>query len=210
MNKRSTNTRNGEGISRREMVQKLVGGASTGIIGSTLAASPASPAPELTKPNEVAKSIERNPLVLDAHQAQTLVVLAEIMIPGSTRAEVAPFIDLLLSVDTVEHREQFIGSISAMDGEALRQFGVPFKTASAAQQIELLTAAAKPVAAPGSSESTASIASTLPANVLHGHFQNLKAWISKAYYSSETGMRELGWSDNYFYPELPECGGVTT
>jgi len=29
---------------------------------------------------------------------------------------------------------------------------------------------------------------------LSGHFENLKGWISGAYYSSEMGMRELGWT----------------
>ena len=31
-------------------------------------------------------------------------------------------------------------------------------------------------------------------SAMRGHFQNLKDWIAGAYYSSETGMRELGWT----------------
>ncbi len=38
-----------------------------------------------------------------------------------------------------------------------------------------------------------------------GHFQNLKGWIAGAYYSSEPGMRELGWTGNVFLAELPGC-----
>ena len=30
-------------------------------------------------------------------------------------------------------------------------------------------------------------------------FQNLKTWISGAYYSSEPGMRELGWTESSQY-----------
>ena len=34
---------------------------------------------------------------------------------------------------------------------------------------------------------------------MRGHFQNLKDWIAGAYYSSETGMRELGWNGNVIH-----------
>ena len=37
-------------------------------------------------------------------------------------------------------------------------------------------------------------------SALRGHFQNLKDWIAGAYYSSERGMRELGWTGNTFHP----------
>jgi hypothetical protein len=37
------------------------------------------------------------------------------------------------------------------------------------------------------------------------HFQNLKDWIAGAYYSSEPGMRELGWDGNMIHQELPRC-----
>ena len=40
------------------------------------------------------------PVFLDAHQMATLVALAERIVPGSTRAKVAPFVDQLLAVDT--------------------------------------------------------------------------------------------------------------
>jgi hypothetical protein len=36
-------------------------------------------------------------------------------------------------------------------------------------------------------------------------FQNLKDWIAGAYYSSEQGMRELGWNGNYAFESYPGC-----
>ena len=42
-------------------------------------------------------------------------------------------------------------------------------------------------------------------SALRGHFQNLKDWIAGAYYSSETGMRELGWDGNVVHAQLPGC-----
>ena len=36
-------------------------------------------------------------------------------------------------------------------------------------------------------------------------FENLKEWIVGAYYSSEQGMRELGWNGNYAFENYPRC-----
>jgi hypothetical protein len=204
------------GISRREMVQKLMGGASTGVIAATVGAgqpiagmADAPPAAESSAPIG-----ESTPPVLDGHQNDTLVVLSELIVPGSTKAEVAPFIDLLLSVDTIENRQNFIASLSAMDGEALRRYDVPFKSLNNTQQIEILTFASKPE--PGTTKENQnplrsnSAAAQVELVTLHDHFENLKTWITKAYYSSEIGMRELGWSDSYFYTSLPPSDGPTT
>ncbi len=35
--------------------------------------------------------------------------------------------------------------------------------------------------------------------------EHLKGWIVGAYYSSEIGMRELGWIGNGFFPAFPGC-----
>ena len=37
------------------------------------------------------------------------------------------------------------------------------------------------------------------------HFENLKEWIVGGYYSSEIGMRELGWTGQLFFDKLPGC-----
>ena len=134
-------------------------------------------------------------------------MLAEVIVPGSTKAEVVPFLDLLFSVDTVENQENFIASLSAIDGEALKRDQAPFKDITEARQIELLKAAS--TAAPGQPpEGKGHTASTSPtdssASLLRDHFENLKTWISKAYYSSEVGMTELGWKDEYFYETFSE------
>ena len=44
-----------------------------------------------------------------------------------------------------------------------------------------------------------------PESAFRSHFQNVKDWIAGAYYSSERGMRELGWTGNTFHGELPGC-----
>jgi hypothetical protein len=36
-------------------------------------------------------------------------------------------------------------------------------------------------------------------------FENLKEWIAGAYYSSEVGMKELGWDGNFAVEKYPTC-----
>ena len=40
-------------------------------------------------------------------------------------------------------------------------------------------------------------------SAMRSHFQNLKDWIAGAYYSSEQGMRELGWTATCSTPSCP-------
>jgi hypothetical protein len=40
---------------------------------------------------------------------------------------------------------------------------------------------------------------------LRDHFENLKDWIVATYYSSEEGMRELGWTDEFYFESPSEC-----
>lgn len=203
------------GMNRREMVQRLMGGGA----GSLMVAAGATAQPahavgqgSVPPPLDVAQTQPgaSAPLFLDPHQKETLVVLAERIVPGSTKAGVADFVDLLLSVDTQENQKNFLGSLSAMDGESLRRYGMPFKNLSEARQNELLIIASAP-ARGQTSEKEGAVSTNFPAppelplSVLHEQFENLKAWVTKAYYSSEIGMRELGWTDTYYFPDFPGC-----
>ena len=40
---------------------------------------------------------------------------------------------------------------------------------------------------------------------IRDQFEHLKGWISGAYYSSEPGMRELGWTGNVFFDKFTGC-----
>ncbi|MGH9328550.1 MAG: gluconate 2-dehydrogenase subunit 3 family protein [Terriglobia bacterium] len=206
---------NTQGISRREMVHRLMGGAAGGLIvpaaaiARPQAAAPAAPSADTAEAPKVATG-KWTPLFLDPHQVATLTVIAEHIVPGSSKAGVTPFVDLLLSVDIRENQEKFIASLSMMDGESLRRYGSPFKDLSETRQIELLTAASTPARDQASSKETAILpgfaaSSKLPASVLYDHFEILKGWISKAYYSSEVGMKELGWTGQYYFASFPSC-----
>jgi hypothetical protein len=141
------------------------------------------------------------PVFLNAQQNETLIALAERIVPGSTKAQVNRFLDLLLSVDQREHQEKFAESLAAFDAEARKQFGEGFPSLSDQQKDSLLTkAAAGPANVHGSDPHAVERQSPL-----HKHFENLKGWVSGAYYSSEMGMRELGWTGDYAYETFPGC-----
>ena len=63
------------------------------------------------------------PVFLDDHQAKTLEVLAEAIVPGSTGARVGPFIDQLLAVDSAANQRAFLGALGAFDMVAITKHG---------------------------------------------------------------------------------------
>ena len=150
-----------------------------------------------------------SPAVLNAYQNETLIILSTRILPGSTEAQVNRLIDLLLTVETAENRQNFVAAMAALDAESQKRFHRPAKLVSAAQLDELLTLCStmKP-AKPATDRDSPSIeddrAPVLGAT-LRDHFENLKGWIVGAYYSSEKGMRELGWTEETYYDTLPEC-----
>ena len=152
------------------------------------------------------------PKSLDPHQNETLRLLAERLVPNSGKAQVNRFIDLLLNVDTAETRQKFSQSLAVFDRESVRRFGHQFKDISEAKQNELLTAFS--TVAPsleksqrGESDEDAPVKKPAAGSrlTLGDHFENLKTWVTGAYYSSEMGMRELGWTGMVFFQDFPGC-----
>ena len=205
------------GLTRREMILRLVAGAAAGIASTrTAAAHPIYKhlidAAILTQADaEVAKAAW-TPKFLDAQQNETLIMSAERIVPGSSKARVNRFIDLLLSVDTSESQRDFSSSLSALDQEAVQRFGHAFRVLTEARQNEVLGTF--------SIESVDQAEGEKHRSKLHAHggngsrqilrsrrdcFENLKSWVTGAYYSSEVGMRELGWTGEYFFGAFPGC-----
>jgi hypothetical protein len=166
-------------------------------LGSTaLATAHLAKAREFPSDYDASKELESanwKPLFLDDHRNETLVALADIVIPatetpGAKAALVNRFIDAVLAVETHETQRSFLDSLAFLDGESFARHRVAFVYLSSEQQIELLTFMAYPHTletwdenAPGSYRG-------------HTHFNNLKNWISRAYYSSPVGMRALGYT----------------
>jgi len=206
-----------QGLNRRELVQRLLGGAGVGFTFPGVAASHpihshlASPS-MLDQADAKSRAAEWAPEFLDPHQSDTLAVLAERIVPGSTKAEVNRFIDLLLTVDTQENQKKFLASLGAFEAESINRFGKPFKDIAEEQQNQILTVAS--TEKPGRPESNSdwswfAVPPTesleAPRVTIRDHFENIKGWVSGAYYSSEIGMRELGWTGDVYFDSFPGC-----
>jgi gluconate 2-dehydrogenase subunit 3-like protein len=205
------------GITRRDMVQRLLRSAAAGsALPGIAAAHPvykhlsmdAAEAPTGRQSN----ASNWAPAFLDPHQNETLVVLAEKLVPGSVQAQSNRFIDLALSAETSETQQKFSNALAAFEAESLNRYNRPFKDLSDTQQTELLTVAS--TAAPAKAEGrkgTDWIAKATPASnepapaTLRDHFEYLKGWVSGAYYSSEIGMKELGWTGDHYFESFPGC-----
>ena len=179
-------------ISRREAMQKLVAGIAAGAVLPAIAsARPVALYRRLTEDGAAVSSGETGlgaadwrPIFLNAKQDELLVAVAETMVPGSTRAQVNQFIDLLLSVDSADSQKAFLLSLAAADKVAAGQFQKSFAGLNAGER-------------------DAAIASLSQEH--KEAFANLKEWIVGAYYSSEQGMKELGWDGNFAFDKYPTC-----
>jgi len=179
-------------ISRRDLAQGLLAGAAAGLI------SPLSSAVHplhkhllnaaLLDSADISLSIgNNNPLFLSAQQFAHLDTLSETIVPGSRNARAAAFIDLLLSADTKNVQQEFLASLTAFESASQSSHHAEIIALTPPQLHTLLT----------------SISSADSAD--HKHFTDLKEWISGAYYSSEIGMRELGWTPDRVFSAFPPC-----
>jgi len=173
-------------LSRREMVRRLAAGAAWPLVAAS------HPIRELLRNDAVLDEVEKlaaadwKPLVLSARQNESLIAIAESIVPGSTEAQVNRFIDLLLSVDASEQKKGFLDALAALE---------------VSQKSQLLTDASATATKQNSDGEVAGESSA----GLHKHFENLKSWVSGAYYSSEIGMKELGWTADRVFASFPGC-----
>ena len=139
------------------------------------------------------------PKVLSAAQNETVVTLAELIIPqtdtaGATKAGVNRFIDAVLAEASAAERQKFTEGLAWLDTQSQRDAGVPFAKASPAHQTALLTAMSTNKA-PSAAEQTGV-----------EFFKAVKSLTVTGYYTSEVGMREeMGDDGNLFFMEFKGC-----
>jgi hypothetical protein len=198
-------TTSGGQLTRREMVQRLLAGVGAGAAWPLMAAS--HPIGEHLRNNAILAEAEKlgtadwKPVFLSAQQNEALTAMAESIVPGSTKAQVNRFIDLVLSVEKPENQHKFVESLQTFDAEAQKRFGKNFPSLDDGKKTTLLTEASVRPANTNSSDSR----TAGKQSALQEHFENLKGWVSGAYYSSEAGMRELGWTGDYVFGTFPGC-----
>ncbi len=201
---------------RREMLQALLTSVAAGASAPVLAADhPIGRhlnATGLEQADAKSKAAAYKPAFLDRHQFETLESLAERIVPGAARARTSEFIDQLLAVDAPDDQRPFLTALGAFEGRALAVARRPWKQLADADQIAILTdastiASGRPAARSWSKgDPIAAGAPPQPVTLtLRDHFDLLKGWIAGAYYSSEIGMRELGWTGAIVHPAFPGC-----
>jgi hypothetical protein len=203
------------GIGRRALLQTLAGSAASAFALPALASG--HPMAEhlhdqtrVTKADTRARATNWKPAYLDQHQIETLRVLGEKIVPGATATKSPEFIDALLVVETEQNQRKFLQALGAFEGLAIAHARKPWKSLSDADQIALLTKAS--TAAPGTPPGPPAALSGSPEKpaaekvvTIRDHFDTLKGWIAGAYYSSEAGMRELGWTGNVMHEKFVGC-----
>src|SRR5258708_3038407 len=163
-----------------ELVGRVVGGMGAGAAWPLVAASHS--IHELLRNDAVLNEAEKlvagdwKPVFLNAQQNESLIAIAETIVPGSTKAQVNRFIDLLLSVDTDAHKSEFVEALAAFEGEARKRFAKNFPALDESQKNQLLTEAS---ATPAQNNSGGAEAGEERAGV-HEHFENLKGWVTAA------------------------------
>jgi gluconate 2-dehydrogenase gamma chain len=178
-------------VRRRELFRRTLWGAA----GLAAGAAPRAGAREIPADFDASKELARSdwkPVFLDAHQNETLIVLADLVIPktdtpGAKEALVNRFIDRLLAVESPETQRAFLDALAYLDGECMVRFRTAFRYVPGESQVEFL----RLLAYPHSLSTWGGEAASESAG--YKHFSALKGWISRAFYSSEAGMRELGW-----------------
>src|SRR6266850_1072927 len=121
-------------LTRQEMVAQLLASIEVGVALPLAAES--HPIHELLRNHAMLDEAEKleaagwKPTLLSAEQNESLIAIAESMVPGSTKAQANRFIDLLLSVDKPEHKKKFLDSFATFEANSQGRFGsrsVPFK-----------------------------------------------------------------------------------
>ena len=178
-------------IGRRTVLQSLATGAGVAAFASTASAASAHAhhAAAAATPAAAASS-GASPLVfLDPHAFDTLATLSEQIVPGSRAAQVPEFLDRLLAVESLETRKRFTQALGAFEQRARESHAKPWKSLTAEQATALLTTI-----------------STLPnSEPARRAFENLKHSIVDAYYTSEAGMKDLGWDGSVTFAPPVVC-----
>lgn len=187
-------------LTRRELVQRMLAGAAWPAVSAAHPFYKHLVSGAALVVQDQMPIVDSNSVFLNQFEKRRLVVLAERIVPGSEKAQVNRFIDLLLSADNEKHQKDFVEALAAFEAESGKRFGKHLTALEGAQVDVILTDAATLRTKMGSSGGDGKEGSGL-----REHFENLKGWISGAYYSSEAGMRELGWTGDYVFASYPGC-----
>ncbi len=121
-----------------------------------------------------------------------MIIPADDHSPGAREAKVSQFIDLMVASSNQGVQQQWIAGLKAVEAEAGRLFGKPFRKSSAGEQDQIMAAMA-------TNEGK-------PSTELERFFARLKSMTIDGYYTSAIGIhKELEYQGNTALAEFPGC-----
>jgi hypothetical protein len=198
-------------MERRTVLLHLAGGFAGTVVGANpSAAEDTAVNPDHAQSSNAAASSPA-PIALDDHQRQTFASLADMLVPGAVAAGVVDLIDRVLAVESMARRKEFFNALGAFEREARESQGKRWIDLDEPARTAILQRAAEgeesqplpppwqkgqPVVPPPAPPSPAT---------LRDHFTRLRTMVANAYFSTEPGMRELGWLGRTGWTSLPGC-----
>ncbi len=132
-------------MKRRDVLKSALLGTGAAVSAAAAGHSHTSVAPASAASASAAASASEawKPLLFDAHQSETVMMLSDLIIPatdtpGAKQAGVTAYIDLILNDGAAAAREEFLSGLGWLDGYALRRHKQPFARLSADEQTALL------------------------------------------------------------------------
>ena len=201
-------------VKRRSVLRGLASGLAGAMVGSKVSA--AEPPAEAPVPTQAAGPAPAAPpmlpRLLDNHQRQTLASLSEMLVPGAVAAGVVALLDRVLAVESAARRRQFLNALGAFEREARESHGARWIDLDEPTRVAVLQRAsagaeARPLPPAWTRGEPLVFAPTdpPPPATFRDHFTHLRTVVANAYYSTEPGMKELGWRGRVAWPELPVC-----
>jgi hypothetical protein len=202
-------------MKRREMLTSLaagVAGAVAAAPGLAAQESHTHPAGAQDPPAQTGAANQAAPRLLDEHRRKMLDDLAERLVPGSRAASVTDLLDRVVAVEPAQAQRRFLNALGAFDREARDQHSKGWLELTDTQQVEILRAASTlapsrkpapgwkrgdPVDRPAGPPAP-------PAN-FRDHFDHLRDWVQRAYFTTAAGMKELGFTGRMAFPAFPGC-----
>lgn len=200
-------------IPRRDVLATLAAGVAGAVAAPGLAAQESHTHPSATQgsPPQPGAADQTVPRVLDEHRRKMLDDLAEQLVPGSHAAGVPDLLDRVVAVEPAAAQRRFLNALGSFDREARDRHARGWLEIAGDQQLEILRAASTLASsrpqAPGWKRGDPvdrPSAATPPAN-LRDHFDHLRDWAQRAYYTTPAGMKELGFTGRMAFPSFPGC-----
>jgi hypothetical protein len=177
-------------VARRTVLQSLATGVGAAVFASRASAAHVHEAAAVAADSAGTSTAESGLLFLDRHAFDTLSLLSEQIVPGSRAARVPEFLDRLLAVESLDTQKHFMQALGAFERAAREAHGMPWKSLAEPQVTALLT----------------KISTAAESDLARQAFDRIKGAVSETYFSTEAGMKELGWNGSMVFAPPAACG----